>query len=334
MNRLRRLFPVLFLLLAVLPAGAHRTVVDQVTLLQLGENRYGIRYDAPPPGLSTFGAPVLPDRASWVNPEDARITETSTSLVFETTGGPLTADDRIVLPWRGNGVLVEARWLDGRRGRQFFTAGNEGIVIELASLQAGSGSWGAASRRYFRLGCFHILSGVEHLLFVAGLLLLVKGTKRLVLTLTAFTLAHSIALAFAVLGWLTLPPRGVEAVIAMSLVLIAVEILRARRGAPGLATRKPWLVAFLFGLIHGVGFSGALEQLGLTRAEIPPALLFFNLGIEAGQLAFIALLLLLALPLRRFHDDVPRPLRFAPYYLLGILGSYWTLDRALGIIMG
>lgn len=321
--------------LTAISALAHQTEIDQVTLVELGDTRYGIRYAAPPPGMSEFAAPLLPPHCHWVDPEDNVLEETATSLVFETDDGrPLTAEDRIVLPWQRNGVLVVARWRDGTTARQFFMSGAEGIIVELAQLRAGSGSFSATARRYTWLGLEHILGGIDHLLFVAGLLLLVRGMRRLLLTITAFTLAHSLTLALSVLGWVTLPQPPVEAVIALSILLLAVENVRLRQGQAGLAARKPWLVSFLFGLVHGLGFAGALGQLGLPPAEVSPALLFFNVGVEAGQLLFVAGWAAAAWMLSYIKARLPSPMRLAPHYALGAVSAFWFLERTVAMLGG
>ena len=141
---------------------------------------------------------------------------------------------------------------------------------------------------YLWLGVEHILFGVDHLLFVLALIILVRGWKRIALTVTAFTVAHSITLAAATLGFVNVPGPPVEAAIALSIALVAVEIVNSARGRESLTARLPWLVAFAFGLLHGLGFAGALSEVGLPGHAIPVALLFFNIGVELGQLLFIA----------------------------------------------
>ena len=152
---------------------------------------------------------------------------------------------------------------------------------------------------YLRLGIEHILFGFDHLLFVLALVILIGNWRRVALTVTAFTIAHSITLAAATLGLVNVPRPPVEAAIALSIVLVAVEIVNARRGNPSLAARWPWLVAFCFGLLHGFGFAGALAEVGLPHHAIPVALLFFNLGVEIGQLVFVAAVLTAGALLRR-----------------------------------
>jgi hydrogenase/urease accessory protein HupE len=193
---------------------------------------------------------------------------------------------------------------------------------------ASPGSFEVA-RTYTRLGIEHILTGFDHLLFVLALVLLVRGTRRLLWTVTAFTLAHSITLALATLGVIRVPGPPVEATIALSIVFVASEIVQQARGREGLAARKPWLVAFSFGLLHGLGFAGALAEVGLPQNAIPLALLFFNLGVEIGQLLFIAAVLLLARLAQRLAAGRIDPARasLVAAYAIGGMASYWVIER-------
>lgn len=178
-------------------------------------------------------------------------------------------------------------------------------------------------------GVEHILFGYDHLLFVLALMLIVRNTKALLVTVTAFTAAHSITLALATLGLVHLPGPPVEAAIAFSIVLVAAEIVRLQRGEPSLTARWPWVIAFCFGLLHGFGFASALSEIGLPRDDVPLALLAFNVGVELGQLAFIAVILgfaaiarMVCLP-ERARSTVPR---FAPY-CIGSLAAFWFVER-------
>jgi hydrogenase/urease accessory protein HupE len=187
---------------------------------------------------------------------------------------------------------------------------------------------------YTVLGIEHILTGFDHLLFVLALLLLVQGTRRLVVTITAFTVAHSLTLASAALGWLHVPEPPVEAVIALSIVFVAREIVSVHNGQPSLAQRRPWIVAFCFGLLHGLGFAGALAQVGLPPLAIPTALLFFNVGVEIGQLLFVAVFIGLMATTRcllRGHSWAAADWvwRLLPY-AIGSLSSFWLIDRVAG----
>ncbi|MFZ1426494.1 MAG: HupE/UreJ family protein [Geminicoccaceae bacterium] len=198
--------------------------------------------------------------------------------------------------------------------------------------EAAAASSGAAF--YFRLGVEHILFGADHLLFVLGLLLIVRDRWMLVKTITAFTVAHSITLAAATLGVVQVPAPPLNAAIALSILCLGIEVARSWRGQTSLALRHPWLLAFAFGLLHGLGYASGLLALGLPRADIPLALLLFNLGVEAGQLLFVALILLLERAFRLLEIDWPRPVRFLPVYLVGTLGAYWTIDRVLAMVVG
>ena len=186
---------------------------------------------------------------------------------------------------------------------------------------------------YLRLGVEHILFGIDHLLFVLALVILVQGGRRLVATITAFTLAHSLTLAGATLGLVRIPQRPVEAVIALSIMFVATEVVHGREGRPGLTAERPWVVAFTFGLLHGFGFAGALREVGLPQQAIPVALLFFNVGVELGQLLFIAFVLAVAALVRRIAQRValPRPAWAwrVPANAIGTVAAYWTIGRVV-----
>jgi hydrogenase/urease accessory protein HupE len=190
-----------------------------------------------------------------------------------------------------------------------------------------SSSPGAVFRSYLGLGFEHILEGFDHLLFVFSLLLIVGGTKRIVATVTAFTLAHSLTLAAATLGWVHVPGPPVEASIALSIVFVAAEFVHGRSGRPGLTARAPWAVAFIFGLLHGFGFAGALSELGLPEKAIPLALFAFNVGVELGQLAFVAAMLTLGFACRSLLARLPRFIEPAAPYAIGSIAAFWVFER-------
>nr|WP_170340090.1 HupE/UreJ family protein [Ruegeria arenilitoris] len=187
---------------------------------------------------------------------------------------------------------------------------------------------------YFLLGFEHILGGWDHLLFVFALFVLVRNPWRLVGAITAFTVAHSLTLAMATLGFLNVPAGPVEAVIALSIVFLALEILRHKEGELRLSEQYPWIVCFSFGLLHGLGFAGALAEIGLPSQEIPAALLAFNIGVEAGQLAFIAVLALLIAMWRliapRNADWVTHLAIPVTGYAIGCISLYWLIERVNG----
>ncbi|MGI9260661.1 MAG: HupE/UreJ family protein [Woeseiaceae bacterium] len=183
---------------------------------------------------------------------------------------------------------------------------------------------------YLVIGVEHILLGIDHLLFVLALLVLVDGYRKLFWTITAFTVAHSVTLAVATLGVVQVPQSPVEAIIALSIVFVATEIVHASRGTPGLTQRKPWVVAFSFGLLHGFGFAGALSEVGLPEQAVPVSLLFFNVGVEVGQLVFIAAVLLVTATVRRFLASTPHWAPVAIAYMVGIPAAFWTIERVAG----
>lgn len=325
-----RLLAGLLLLVAALwpaGAGAHDLGIARAELLESAAGRYTLVAEVPFAQAALFAAPILPPRcAPDGNPLGER-GRTEVRFSF-TCSGPLTADDAMVLPWAREGVLLTAAWAGGDRASGFFKSRGDSIEVGLEGLRAGSGSWPAAARRFTALGIEHILLGVDHLLFVFGLLLLVRGSGALIAAITAFTLAHSLTLALATLEVVVLPPAPVEAVIALSIVFLAKEIVAGERGVLTLAHRRPWVVAFGFGLLHGLGFAGALGEVGLPRAEIPIALLFFNIGVELGQCAFVAAVLLLrrAVPGRSGWATVP----FA--YAIGTTAMHWLIERMVGVL--
>ena len=180
------------------------------------------------------------------------------------------------------------------------------------------------------LGVDHILSGFDHLTFVLALLLIVSGWRRLLVTVTSFTLAHSITLAAATLGLMWVPGPPVEATIALSILFLASELVKVNRGESSLTARYPWVVAFRFGLLHGFGFAGALIEVGLPQNEIPLALLMFNVGVELGQLLFVAAILLLITLLRKVRADWPAWARQLPAYGIGSIAAFWFIERVSG----
>jgi hydrogenase/urease accessory protein HupE len=197
------------------------------------------------------------------------------------------------------------------------------MVVEAAP------GWQQIAGTYLALGVEHILSGIDHLLFVLALLLLVKGWRRLVATVTAFTVAHSLTLAAATLGFVQVAQRPVEAVIALSIVFAAAELVRLKSGQVSLTQRWPWAIAFTFGLLHGFGFAGALNEIGLPQQSIPLALLFFNAGVELGQLLFIAGVFAVGAIARRIAAPMPTWAPGLSAYAIGAVAAFWTIERVV-----
>ena len=186
------------------------------------------------------------------------------------------------------------------------------------------------ARSYFWLGVEHILTGYDHLLFVVALVLLLMRPWTVVRAATAFTVAHSLTLIGTTLGVIGLAQAPVEALIALSIIFLAVEIVKQDPARPRLSERLPWLVAFGFGLIHGFGFAGALREIGLPEGDVPVALLTFNLGVEAGQLLIIAAVIAVIAVLKRIAQPALRTAVLAASYAIGITASFWFIQRLVG----
>lgn len=242
---------------------------------------------------------------------------------YRTEGQPLTGATVSVdgLAGLSTDVLVRVRLQDGAEHSAVLRDGRSAFTIPT---QPGKGE---VALSYWRMGTIHILEGVDHLLFLLTLLLIVTGTWPLLKTVTAFTVAHSLTLALATLGVVNIPPAPTEAVISLSIVLLAVEVVRKYAGEVTLAERYPWLVAFAFGLVHGLGFAGALSEIGIPRNEVPLALLMFNVGVETGQVLFVFGISLLLAGLNRLNSRVAlAAIRAAPHAIGGI-AAFWTIQR-------
>lgn len=216
-------------------------------------------------------------------------------------------------------VFIEVRYLNGELKRAVVRPGEAGLELSTAHS-------GTDAVEYVRLGVDHILSGPDHLLFVVGLLLLAR-LKKLILVITAFTLAHSLTLGLTSLGWISLASGPVEMMIAVSILLLAVEAVRALHGQPSFTAERPWLVSFGFGLLHGFGFAGALGEIGLPAGAELAALFYFNVGVEIGQLVFIGVLFTLSFILGRVLKVSMQTMRLVAAYGVGISGAFWVFER-------
>ena len=237
------------------------------------------------------------------------------------TGGTIAIDG---LSGTMTDVLVRIERSDGTTLVTRLSPADPSFVVEA------SPSAMKVAGTYAGLGVEHILLGIDHLLFVLALLILVEGRRRLVGTITAFTVAHSLTLGAATLGFVSVPQTPVEAIIALSIVFVASEIAHARQGRPGLTQRWPWIVAFTFGLLHGFGFAGALTEIGLPAQAVPLALLFFNVGVEAGQLLFIAAVGVVIVVARRVALPQPAWAWRVPAYGIGAVAAFWSIERVAG----
>jgi hydrogenase/urease accessory protein HupE len=233
-------------------------------------------------------------------------------------GGTIRIDG---LPGSVTDVLARVERSDGTTQVARLLPESPTFVVESPQDSAGV-AW-----TYLGLGVHHILAGIDHLLFVLALVLIVPSLRRLAWTITAFTVAHSLTLAAATLGVVHVPQAPVEAVIALSIVFVAAEILRSRQGFPSLTARAPWVVAFSFGLLHGLGFAGALAEVGLPERAVPLALLFFNAGVELGQLAFVSAIIALLAAARRIPRLQSPWIEAVPPYAIGAVAMFWVFER-------
>ena len=225
-------------------------------------------------------------------------------------------------------TLVRIQTGDGRTQTRLLKPAAPSFVVPEARAAGG------VAVEYVVLGIDHILRGVDHLLFVLGLLLIVGNRWMLFKTITSFTVAHSVTLAAATLGHVSVPVPPLNAVIALSILFLGPEIVRSWRGQTSLTIRSPWLVAFAFGLLHGFGFASGLTELGLPRAEIPLALLLFNVGVELGQIGFVVLIFALEKSFRLLDITWPRWAEMVPGYAVGSLGAFWTIERTVMMLAG
>jgi hydrogenase/urease accessory protein HupE len=280
-----------------------------------GNLRLGLYVDLPA-GCTNVTQP----RASMVN--NAYTERWTVKCAGGLTGGTIHIDG---LSATTTDVLVRLQRLDRTAQVTRLTPSAPLFVVEAAPHAV------QVARTYLVLGVEHILGGVDHLLFVLALVILVKGTRRLIATVTAFTLAHSLTLAGATLGFVHMPGPPVEAAIALSIVFVAAEIIRSRQGNAGLTEKFPWIVAFSFGLLHGFGFASALNEVGLPQSAIPVALLFFNVGVEVGQLLFIAavftVIALARRVTRRIGMSQPVWAWRVPPYAIGSVAAFWIIQR-------
>jgi len=328
---MKRLLLLLACLLAFAPgARAHEVRPAYLELRQTGPDSYNVLWKVPglgdqmrlgvyvtlPEGSSNLSEP----RGVFVN--NAFIERWTATRAGGLTGGTIHIAG---LSATAIDVLVRVQRLDGSTQLARLTPSAPSFVVEATPSRT------EVIRSYLPLGIEHILTGADHLLFVLALLIITRGTWRLVKTVTAFTVAHSITLSLATLGFVRMPPAPVEAVIALSIVFVAAEIVHSRQGRPGLTERAPWVVAFTFGLLHGFGFAGALSQIGLPQHDIPLALLCFNVGVEIGQLlcigAVFAVVAVARQVTRRF--PLPQPVwawRALPY-AIGSAAAFWFIQR-------
>ncbi len=328
---MNRPWSALLLVLALAwPAGApaHQFWPGYLQLRQTGTETYDAMWKVPATsGMRLRIYAQLPDSCRPTSPPTgsfaagAYVERWGVRCAGGLEGGMITVDG---LASAGTDALIRVERLDGSAQVTMLTADSPSVTVQRAP------AWTQVAWTYLILGVEHILLGIDHLLFVLALLFLVQGWRRVIVTITAFTVAHSITLAAATLGFVHVPQAPVEASIALSIVFVACEIVRSRAGRANIAERWPWLVAFVFGLLHGFGFAGALREVGVPEDAIPIALLFFNVGVEVGQLVFIAAVLGVIALLRRVPGTMPAWGWRVAVYGIGSIAMYWTLERVAG----
>ena len=327
------IFMLALLLLTGTSAGvhAHESQPGTLELRQVDKDRYEVTWRAP----IYFGQPhparlELPQH--WKTVVEPTVLLLADSQVFRRVvivGSQGVEGSVIRFPGLENSitdVFVRLNRLDGTT----MTA-----VVRPSKPYAqlrGERTWYTTAGEYIGLGFHHILRGADHLLFVLGLLLIVKGRLMLLKTITAFTVAHSITLAMATLGYASVPLPPLEVAIALSIFFLGPEIVRTWRGETSLTIRYPWIVAFLFGLLHGFGFATGLSTIGMPKAEVPLALLFFNVGVELCQLFFVFTALALVRSLKALNVSWPRWAKVLPGYMVGSFGAYWTIQRMVVLL--
>lgn len=327
MTVLRSLFlAFLALLLQTVPAAADDLRPGYLELTQQDAATWKLVWKAPVlGGLATRAQPLMPDFCT-LKPGDTRL-----------VGAAVIATGTYTCTRPLDGQVIGLKGMETSMTDALLRVAPLGRPVQAARLtydsptaevMAAPDRW-QVGQTYLHLGVIHILEGYDHLLFVVLLVLLLGRPGPIVKAATAFTVAHSITLVGTSLGLIGLAQQPVEATIALSLIFLAVEIAKQREGAPRLSERMPWVVAFLFGLLHGFGFAGALREIGLPETDVPLALLTFNVGVELGQLVIVAVTLALIALLRRVAPAALRPATVAATYLIGTISSFWFIERML-----
>jgi hydrogenase/urease accessory protein HupE len=323
---------MLALALAFVPAHAHEIRPAYLDLKETAPGQYDVLWRTPV--LSGMRLPLaLQMPANVRNLRDPEVRELTDSLVerrwidARPSGLEGKRIDFLGLQLTITDVVIHLEMLGGRSWNTIARPSRPWVEI------AASQVWWEVVGTYIVEGIRHILFGADHLLFVLGLVLIVKDRWMLVKTVTAFTLAHSVTLAVATLGYANAPAPPLNTAIALSILFLGPEIVRSWRGETSFTIRHPWVMAFAFGLVHGFGFASALTSAGLPRQDLPLALAGFNVGVELGQLGFLAVVLALERSFYVLEIRWPRWVQAVPGYTVGTLGAFWTMQR-IGLLFG
>jgi hydrogenase/urease accessory protein HupE len=323
-------FPVVVVMMAAQGLYAHEVRPGYLELRQTAANTYAVLWKVPAVGNMRLSIhPRFPenckpagDVASY-RASDSYTERLSLACSDGLNGGTIEIDG---LAATMTDVLVRIDRTDGSTQVARLTQSVPKLVVDASPGRL------QVARVYSVLGVEHILTGLDHLLFVLALIIITRGGWKLAKTVTAFTLSHSVTLTAATLGFVHVPQRPVEAVIALSIVFVAAEIVRMRRGIKSMTFSAPWMVAFSFGLIHGLGFAGGLNDAGLPLAHIPTALLFFSLGVESGHFLFIGVVLSSITLMSRIRIPFPRWTELVPPYAIGAIAMFWVIQRTTSIL--
>jgi hydrogenase/urease accessory protein HupE len=306
---------------------AHEIRPAYLQIIENNQQRFDVLWKQP--AMGTLAVPLKPEVSNGLldRPPDEESASNS-FLLRRWSNLPFSRDSFDGATIRIQGIehtitdaLVDLSFANGQEIQTVLKPSDPVLKVQLR------GTGKAAVATYLELGVEHILTGFDHLSFVLALVLLVRGRATLLKTITAFTIAHSITLAAAALGYVNVSAPVVESLVALSIVFVALELVRSYRGEAGLTARYPWLIAFTFGLLHGFAFAGSLADIGLPPHNIPGALLLFNFGVELGQLLFVAAVLTAAAMFRSLMTQPPGWVRWIPPYAVGALASFWMIQR-------
>ena len=306
------------------PARAHEIRPAHLQVRQIASDRYDVLWKVPRTDEAVLDIAPRFERGFLLEETgDSVIIEGYVVFHYRLSARQPVAGTRLQIAGLEHSTvdaLVTIDLLDGRHYSSLLQPTSPTVTIEREP------SMRVVAHTYVTLGIEHILFGFDHLFFVLALVIITRGTARIVKTITAFTLAHSVTLSLASLGFVHVPGPPVEATIALSIVFLALEILRTSDGQSTLTSRKPWLVAFAFGLLHGLGFAGSLAEIGLPQGAIPLALACFNIGVELGQLAFVCVVLAVLHLLAQRRQSPMAARKLAPY-AIGSVSMFWVIDR-------
>lgn len=325
MNKILLVILMTALGVIALDAQAHRFAPSLLRINETDTDQYRVLWKTPQKAASaTPLQPLLPDNCVGASAEQPEFEGTGVVVVWnvECSGGIIGKDLSVSgLAENRASIMAMIELADGRVLQATLSENEPRFTVPERA------SRGAVFTQYLVIGMEHILGGLDHLLFVLGLLVLVGTGAKLLWTVTAFTLGHSVTLSLAALGYISFPVALIEFAIAFSIFVVALEIVPEKRTREGLIQSHPWWLASGFGLLHGMGFAGALTEIGLPAGEVPMALFSFNVGIEIGQIAFLLTVVILWKLCERVVTDISSRLQWAPAYILGSLSVMWCFER-------